>query len=318
MSNDRKSSNKRIALSVVIPAYNYAHYLRRAAVSVIEQLQEYAELIIIDDGSTDNTPEIITQLQVDHPGSFVAFRQFNAGLAAVRNKGMELARGNYLVFLDADDELLPGALTAFYNHITEHPESQMVLAGHINVQQDGRESRHIPLDLPASKFDRVRDYLITKRIRAANGACAMHRSAFDHGRYPEDFRNTEDIPVFAQVFARCTCTCLKQPVLRIHKHDNSMRHDVQSSLRVGEALITETLDSGRLPDEMKLLRNQFTAQRYLSLFRTCANIDKRQALTFYRQALAADWKAIFRLPYTRKAIRLYLNKKKYHTADLVQ
>lgn len=309
MSNDHKSSDTRIVLTVVIPAYNYAHYLKRAAVSVIEQLQEYAELIIIDDGSKDNTPEVITQLQEEHPGSFRAIRQPNAGLAAVRNKGLQLARGSYLVFLDADDELLPGALTALYAHITEQPESQMILAGHISVQQDGRESRYIPLDLPASKFDRVRDYLITKRIRVANGACAMHRSVFDHGRYPEGFRNAEDIPVFAQAFAHCTCTCLKQPILRIYKHDDSMRHDVQSSLKVGEALITETFDSGRLPAEMEPIRQQFTAQRYLSLFRTCANIDKRQALTFYRQALAADWKAIFRLSYTRKVIRLYINKQ---------
>lgn len=100
-----------VLITVVIPAYNYAQSLRRAAVSVIAQLEKRSELIIIDDGSTDDTPAVIEQLLLDYPETLRTTRQVNAGLAAVRNKGLDLAEGRYLIFLDADDEMVPGTLS---------------------------------------------------------------------------------------------------------------------------------------------------------------------------------------------------------------
>lgn len=302
-----ESSSNEIMITVVIPAYNYAQSLRRAAVSVIEQLNEHAEILIIDDGSTDDTPQVLQQLSLDYPGTFRTFRQENAGLAAVRNKGLDCSSGRYLMFLDADDEMVAGALEALCAHIAEHSESQMVIGGHISVHPDGREVEHLPDPLPETGFNRVRNYLIYRTLGVPNGACAMRRDVFDYGRYPERFRSAEDIPVFAQVFAQCECTRLHQPVARIYKHRDSMRHNVESSVKVGGELITEVFDSGRLPSEMNRLRKAYTAQRYLSLFRTCAAAgDKQLARKFYRQALAADWRVIARLSYTRKAIKLWL------------
>lgn len=296
-----------VLITVVIPAYNYAQSLRRAAVSVIAQLEKRSELIIIDDGSTDDTPAVIEQLLLDYPETLRTTRQVNAGLAAVRNKGLDLAEGRYLIFLDADDEMVPGTLSALHDHIAENPTSQMVIGGHISVHQGGREVEHLPDRLPNAYFDRVRSYLVEKSLRVSNGACAMRRDVFSYGRYPERFRSAEDIPVFAQVFARCICTCLDRPLARVYKHHDSMRHDVASSIRVGGELISEVFDSGRLPDEMQSLRKSFTAQRYLSLFRTCmAAGDGKSAKQFYRQALATDWRAILRFSYTRKALRLWL------------
>lgn len=306
MSVDKSSIAKPV-ITIVIPAYNYANSLRRAAVSVLDQLDKRSEVIIIDDGSTDDTPQVIEGLLQDYPGAFRTFRQINSGLAAVRNKGLDHASGQYLMFLDADDEMVAGALEALCAHIAEHSESQMVIGGHISVHPDGREVEHLPDPLPETGFNRARNYLIYRTLGVPNGACAMRRDVFDYGRYPERFRSAEDIPVFAQVFAQCECTRLHQPVARIYKHRDSMRHNVESSVKVGGELITEVFDSGRLPSEMNRLRKAYTAQRYLSLFRTCAAAgDKQLARKFYRQALAADWRVIARLSYTRKAIKLWL------------
>jgi|SRR5690554_4859229 glycosyltransferase involved in cell wall biosynthesis len=306
-----ESTDPGILVTIVIPAYNYAKSLRRAAVSVIAQLEKRSELIIIDDGSTDDTPSVIDQLVSEYPESFRSIRQANAGLAAVRNKGLDVAKGCYLIFLDADDEMVPGALSALLDHIEKNPTSQLIIGGHISVHQDGREVEHLPDLLPNTHFDRVRSYLIDKTLRVSNGACAMRKDVFYYGRYPERFRSTEDIPVFAQVFNHCICTRLNRPVARIYKHDDSMRHDVAASVRVGDELIAEVFDSGRLSKEMQPLRKPFTAQRYLSLFRTCVSAgDTQLARRFYRQALASDWRAIFRVSYTRKALRLWLKAEK--------
>ena len=123
-------------ISVVIPAYNYAATLRRAVDSVLVQLDEAsAELIVIDDGSNDGTPRVIEALLAAHPASFRALRKENGGLASVRNRGIREARGSYLIFLDADDEMASGALALIARHITGHPETRMIIGGHYAKQR---------------------------------------------------------------------------------------------------------------------------------------------------------------------------------------
>ncbi len=298
-------------ISVVIPAYNYAKTLGRAAESVLVQLDEGTELIIIDDGSTDETPQVIAMLAESYPNRFRAIRQINSGLAAVRNRGIEEACGQYLVFLDADDAMCPNALSLLRRHLADHPDTQFIIGGHISVFPNGRETQNLPDRLPETSSGRVRGYLLDKTLRLSNGACAMHRDVFSLGRYPERFRNGEDIPVFAQVLASHRCSVLEAPLARIYKHDDSLRHNLTYGLQIGDQLVTEVFDTGRLPAATQVFRQAFLAQRYLSLFRTCAAAGKRkEALDFYRRALKADWRAAFRLSYTRKAVRLLFSSER--------
>lgn len=296
-----------VIISVVIPAYNYGKTLPRAAESVLRQLGDYAELIIIDDGSTDDTPVVMAGLEQAYPGQLRGISQANAGLAAVRNRGIDEACGAYLVFLDADDEMVDGALALLFRHIAENPNSRLIIGGHISVYGDGRRYEHAPDPLPAGAFARVKGYLLEKTLGVSNGACAMHREVFALGRYPERFRNAEDIPVFAQVFATYPCTLLHSPLALIYKHEDSLRHNLSYGMQIGEQLVGEIFETGRLPAAMHTLKKPFAAQRYLSLFRTFATAGEAQkAREFYRQALSADWRAVLRWSYTRKAIKLWV------------
>ncbi len=294
-------------ISFVIPAYNYANTLPRAAISVLDQLDARSELIIINDGSTDDTALIIEQLHTKFPGRFLSICQKNSGLAAVRNRGINESRGQYLVFLDADDELVPGILQKIYIHIQEHPLSRLIIAGHYSIHPNGRQVERLPRDLPKTPLEWLRAYLIDKTVSVSNGACIMHRDVFALGHYPESFRNAEDIPVFAQIFGNFNCTVLPVPMAKIYKHADSLRHNTAYDINIGGALIEEVFDKNRLPETANVLRRKFTAQRYLSLFRNCAMAgDKKEAKRFYRQALKTDWYSIFRWSYTRKAVRLWL------------
>lgn len=118
-------STSDLLLSVVIPAYNYAQTLPRAVESVIAQLNERSELLVIDDGSTDDTPAVLADLQVRYPGQFRAIRKPNGGLSSVRNRGIAETVGRYLVFLDADDELAPDAMKLLCEHLEQHPHTGM-------------------------------------------------------------------------------------------------------------------------------------------------------------------------------------------------
>lgn len=97
----------RSRLSVIIPVFNYAHFLRACVDSVVSQDVDDVEVLVVDDGSTDDTATVAATL----PG-IRYIHQPNQGLSAARNTGIAHARGEYLLFLDADDQLAPGTLAA--------------------------------------------------------------------------------------------------------------------------------------------------------------------------------------------------------------
>ncbi|WP_312481866.1 glycosyltransferase family 2 protein [Stutzerimonas nitrititolerans] len=296
-----------LLISVVVPAYNYAETLPRAVRSVLSELTERHELIVIDDGSTDHTPQVLDQLHQEFPGAFRSVRKVNGGLASVRNRGVEEGHGDYLVFLDADDEMVPGALRALEKHLQQHPETRMVIGGYWSVWPDGKRRKQLPAALPDSPHARLRGYLLDKTIGIANGASAMHRDLFSRGLYPVHFRNAEDMPVFSQALANFPCSILPEPLAFIHKHGDSLRHNVKYDREVGVALVDEVFSSARLPEEFSYLRRSFMAQRCLSLFRGYLQAgDHASAKEMYCQALRMDWRAVLRFSYTRKALRLWL------------
>lgn len=93
-------------VSVIIPAYNQAQYLRQAIDSALEQGDISLEVIVIDDGSQDETPEVLKEYE----GKIRVLRKDNQGVARARNSGLEIAKGEFISFLDADDIWLPGHL----------------------------------------------------------------------------------------------------------------------------------------------------------------------------------------------------------------
>src|SRR4051794_37688274 len=104
-------------VSVIIPCYNQAHYLGEAIESVINQTYPHFEIIVVDDGSTDNTSEVA--------GGFKevrCIRQQNQGLSAARNTGLRESSGAFLVFLDSDDRLLPEAIETGLKYLLDRPE----------------------------------------------------------------------------------------------------------------------------------------------------------------------------------------------------
>jgi GT2 family glycosyltransferase len=116
-------------VSVIIPAYNYAEFLPMTIASVLAQgwKEEDVEMIVVDDGSTDGTQKMLQRFR--HP-SLRYLRQDNAGLAAARNRGLLEAQGEYVVFLDADDLLVPGYLRSQIACLEANPDADMAIAAH--------------------------------------------------------------------------------------------------------------------------------------------------------------------------------------------
>src|SRR5829696_2931566 len=108
-------------VSVVVPCYNQARFLGEAIESVLAQSHPLFEVVVVDDGSTDDTSEVAAR----YPGVRLV-RQENRGLSGARNAGLARSRGEYVVFLDADDRLLPGALEAGVERLGANPQCAFV------------------------------------------------------------------------------------------------------------------------------------------------------------------------------------------------
>jgi len=111
---------KNPTVSVIIPTYNRAHLVGRSIQSVINQTYQDFEIIVVDDGSTDNTEDIIKEFQKKDKRIKHIKHNKNKGGSAARNTGIRAARGEYIAFLDSDDEWMPTKLekqTSYFNHL---------------------------------------------------------------------------------------------------------------------------------------------------------------------------------------------------------
>lgn len=294
-------------ITIVIPAYNYADKLPRAVNSVIPQLTPSTELIVIDDGSTDSTPQVIHRLHNENPEAFRSVRKINGGLSSVRNLGITIARGPYIIFLDADDEMEENALTLIFEHLQQNPSSKFIIGGHRAVSSRQKGKLHLPNPISELSTERLRAYLIEKTLSLSNGACVMHKDIFRNGNYPEKFRSAEDIPVFAQALANNECSILAASLAIIHKHSGSLRHQFEHASDVGLGLVDEVFAGERLPPQFQHLKKLFYVQRCLSLFRSAYISGQHNlAKTYYLKALKQDWKVIFRATYFTKAAKVWI------------
>ena len=113
-------------VSLIIPTYNRAQYITQAIDSVLRQNINSLEILVVDDGSTDNTKDVLE----NYSDKIRYIRKRNGGVAAARNHGIRLARGKYIAFLDSDDLFRPGKLEKQLQYMNKHPETVLVYCWH--------------------------------------------------------------------------------------------------------------------------------------------------------------------------------------------
>jgi glycosyltransferase involved in cell wall biosynthesis len=127
----------RPAVSVVIPTYNRAAWLSRAIESVITQTVSDWEIILVDDGSTDQTAEVAGAFRRRLGGALTCIHQPNRGCCSARNQGIAASRGAFIAFLDSDDEFLPRKLERQLTLFEKRPELGLVYSDYSYIDLDG-------------------------------------------------------------------------------------------------------------------------------------------------------------------------------------
>lgn len=123
-----------VETSVIVPAYNAAEYLEKCVSSVLQQTRENLEVIVVNDGSTDRTPELCEQLRNKDSRVRVIHKE-NGGLSSARNLGLEVATGEYVFFLDADDWLSEACL-ADLHALREKTNADIVIANFVSFDEE--------------------------------------------------------------------------------------------------------------------------------------------------------------------------------------
>ncbi|GIV33592.1 MAG: hypothetical protein KatS3mg031_1127 [Chitinophagales bacterium] len=178
--------------SVIIPSYNRASLLPVPLKSVLKQTYHSWELIIVDDGSTDNTRQVVESF---NDSRIRYFYQTNQERSAARNYGIRQARGQYICFLDSDDYYLPGHLEAFYNKIESCGFPVAVF--YCDTYED-RDGELIPFITPEIKAANNVEWVVQAVIGIPR-AC-VHRNIFERYRFNPSIKVGEDVELWARVF----------------------------------------------------------------------------------------------------------------------
>ncbi len=177
-----------IFYTVIIPTYNNADKIQRTVNSLLNQTFDNWELIIMDDGSKDNTEEIIKPLLEDQKIKY--FKQLNAGVSSARNKGALKAKGEFLIFLDSDDELHVNALKNYYKLINGGDRVGFFSSGFKAPSRTG---------LP-----RLNENISKKKYLNLAGSFGLSREIFNEiGGYDLNLKHSENWEMVARALFYC-------------------------------------------------------------------------------------------------------------------
>lgn len=202
-------------VSVIIPTYNHAHYLPESIGSILAQSYRHFELIVVDDGSRDDTEAVVQRC---NDGSIRYIRQLNRGLAAARNRGLTEARGEFAAFLDADDRFLPDHVRVSVAALGDNAEVAFVCGDLRTFGYHDFDHVHACAPAPDHFASLLRGCFIVNV-----GACLFRRSALlAVGGFDETCRACEDWDLFFRLLRHASLFCHHTVVLEYRRSPGQM------------------------------------------------------------------------------------------------
>jgi glycosyltransferase involved in cell wall biosynthesis len=289
-------------VSVVIATYNRAHFLRQTIESVFQQRFEHYELIVVDDGSTDDTRVVSESL-----GPRVRYYyQPNQGPAAARNFGVQQACAPWIAFQDSDDICTPDHLETLYGYLRDHPECALVFGN--GAYLDGPEHNRSTI-IPGRKSQRLQargvglDDLFAKSIVRLQAAIISKGAYAAVGGMDESLRICHDLDLFFRLFLRFPVKYIDRVVFLYRKHQGNITRN--EDLRLTENIkVIEKLRRD-FPDAVEMLGARKVAQRIAyRYYRLAKGRWRRNEFVAARQAIDA---AVGHSPYSLK-YRIYQHR----------
>jgi GT2 family glycosyltransferase len=214
-------------VDVVIPCYNYAHYLEGCVASILSQRDVDVRILIIDDYSPDNTEEVGRRLAADDPRIHYSKNPQNLRLIATANRGiLDWAESRYTLLISADDALTPGALARAVEILDQNPEAGMLYGMAVMMGSDGppppasdiRSPEHVIMDGP--------DYIkyVCEMGNAVPSPCAIVRTELQQrlGGYEPTLPHTSDMEMWLRFASQSAVAIVKAPQGYYRWHSSNM------------------------------------------------------------------------------------------------
>jgi glycosyltransferase involved in cell wall biosynthesis len=208
------------SVSVLMPVHNGGSYLKEAIESILNQTYIDFEFIIINDGSTDGSKEIIKQFYDDR--IVYIENDTNKGLIESLNKGIDAARGNFIARMDSDDIALPIRLEAQVRYMNEHPETAVLASRIIFIDESGKETGDWPLDGETTDEKSIKKAMVKEN-------CIAHPSVMVKGKllkelkYDKRQKNVEDYDLWLRMLNHgLIINKISAPLLLYRRHTNSV------------------------------------------------------------------------------------------------
>jgi glycosyltransferase involved in cell wall biosynthesis len=290
-------------VSVIIPAYNMARFLPQAVESVLAQSYANWEVQIIDDGSKDNTPEVVQQWG-GNPRIRV-HRQVNGGLSHARNQGIALTRGNYLALLDADDIWEPNKLALQMPLFREQPKVGVVYSDYSRMDAEGKPLPNGPTEMHRGK---VSGALLIENFVPASTA-VVRRECFERcGGFDVALRTGEDYEMWLRLSAHFEFDFICEPTMRYRTGGWQMSTDYRGRYETAIGVMQRFLDKNPGTVDRAVVRSAwahtYTGRGNVTLWRAR---DRAGALRDYLRALSVHpgywpaWRALLRSFITARA-----------------
>jgi glycosyltransferase involved in cell wall biosynthesis len=209
-------------VSVVIPNCNYAQYVGDAIDSVLAQMYPDIEIIVVDDGSTDASRDVL----LNYGDSIKTISQQNHGVSAARNNGVAASSGEFVAFLDADDLWLPEKIAKQIERFAGEPQPGLVHVGVEEIDADGNSLRK---RLEGLEGDIAGELLLLKREGVLGGGSGLMvpRAVFDDvGGFDTRLSTSADWDLFYQIARRHAIGFVAEILLRYRLHNSNMRANV--------------------------------------------------------------------------------------------
>lgn len=253
-------------VSVIIPVYNCELYIAQAIESVLNQTYTDYEIIVINDGSTDNTYQVLQP----YMKKIRYFSQENKGLSATRNQGIKMAKGKLISLLDADDLFLYYKLQEQVAIFEAEPSIGLVQSGWRVVNEKGEKIEDVK---PWHKSPEL-DLVTWLKWKATNPSGMMFRKEWLErvNGFNEDLRRLEDFDIVIRLaLAGCQATWFPKVAVCYRQHRGNMTRNLLAQIEVEEKILDELFSNPNLPGKIQHLEKEL---RYGSLIWNCWRLYK--------------------------------------------
>lgn len=243
--------------SVIVPLYNKAGYVQRTLESVAAQTYRDFECIVVNDGSTDNSMEVVRGLKIEDRRLKI-LTQGNSGVAVARNNGVAVSKGEYVCFLDADDWWEPNFLEELDRLIREYPDAGLYATNYVYYKPG---KTHVALHLERGYMNYPEAYLRSKQMPVTSITTCMQRRVFDEmGGFPVGIKLGEDFLLWAKTALHYKVAFCEKP-LAYYNNDIPASHRATRNLHAPEYHMLFHLDEIKhiINDQLPMTNDQSAA-----------------------------------------------------------